>query len=104
MLSVAGIVLCIACTVLRFIIPSVCGGLLVAKSGVGAIVCCLVFLMIFVLNHLVIKKNISAEIDELDLKRVEMRKRIKKGEVNIDDLPLPVFASPENQEKDGDPS
>ena len=103
-LSVAGFVLCIACTVLSFIVPSVFGGFLVAKSGVGAIVCCLVFLMIFVLNHLVIKKNISAEIDELDLKRVEMRKRIKKGEVNIDDLPLPVFASPENQEKGGDPS
>ncbi len=96
-LAIAGVVLCVACAVLGFIIPSVFGGFLVAQSGVGAIVCCLVFVMIFVLNHLVIKNNITAETDELDIKRVEMRKRVKKGEVNIDDLPLPVFASPEKK-------
>lgn len=101
-LALSGVALCVACTVLSFIMPSVFGGFLVANSGVGAIVCCAVFVMIFVLNHLVIKKNITAEIDELDVKRVEMRKRVKKGEVNIDDLPLPVFAIPEKAEKGGD--
>ena len=58
--------------------------------------------MIFVLNHLVIKKNITPEIDELDIKRVELRKKVKKGEVSIDDLPLPVFSEPEKNEKGGD--
>lgn len=101
-LAVAGVALCVVCAVLGFIIPSVFGGFLVAQWGVGAIVCCLVFVMIFVLNHLVVKKNITAETDELDIKRVEMRKRVKKGEVNIDDLPLPVFASPEAEKMGGD--
>ncbi len=100
--ALLGVVLCIACAVLNFVIPSVFSGFLVAKSGVGAIICCSVFVMIFVLNHLVVKKNITAEIDELDIKRVEMRKRVKSGEVNIDDLPLPVFASAEKEEKGGD--
>ena len=36
--------------------------------------------------------------DELDIKRVEMRKKVKRGEVNIDDLSLPVFASSDEKE------
>ncbi len=96
-LALLGGALCVACAVLSFVMPSVFGGFLVAKTGVGAIICCLVFVMIFVLNHLVVKKNITAEIDELDIKRVEMRKKVKSGEVNIDDLPLPVFMSPDQE-------
>ncbi len=98
-LAVSGSVFCVACAVLGFVMPSVFSGFLVAESGVGAIICCMVFVMIFILNHLVIKKNITPQIDELDIKRVEMRKKVKKGEVNIDDLPLPVFVSPDREEK-----
>ena len=103
-IALVAAVLCVVCAALSFIMPSVFGGFMVATPGVGAIACCLVFVMIFVLNHLVIKKNITPEIDELDIKRVEMRKRVKKGEVNIDDLPLPVFASPEAEKKGGEQS
>lgn len=103
-MALAGALLCVVCAVLSFVMPSAFDGFMVAGPGVGAVVCCLVFVMIFVLNHLVIKKNITPEIDELDIKRVEMRKRIKGGEVNIDDLPLPVFASPEAEKKGGEQS
>jgi len=98
-LAISGAVLCVICGGLSFILPSVFGGFLVAKSGVGAIVCSLVFVMIFILNHLIIKKNIAPEIDELDIKRVEMRKKVKRGEVNIDDLSLPVFVSSDEKER-----
>ena len=101
-IALLGIILCSACAVLSFLMPTVTTGFLVAEPGVGAVACCLVFVMIFVLNHLVIKKNITPEIDELDIKRVEMRKKVKKGEVSIDDLSLPVFSGSEKNEKGGD--
>lgn len=101
-IALLAVVLCVACAVLSFVMPTVTGGFLVAESGVGAVACCLVFVMIFVLNHLVIKKNITPEIDELDIKRVELRKKVKNGDINIDDLPLPVFSTPDKTEKGGD--
>lgn len=100
-LAVIGALLCVISAVISFIMPSVVSqsAFLTAESGVGAIVCFLVFAGILILNHLVVKKKLQPQIDEFDIKRVEMRKRVKKGEISIDDLPLPVFESPEEKVK-----
>ena len=45
------------------------------------------------------KKNIQSEIKAVDLQRVDMKKRVKAGEVSLDDLTLPVFESDEEREK-----
>ena len=70
-----------------------------AKFGIGSIACIVVLIFIFVLNRLIVTKNIQPEIKEIDLQRVEIRKQIKNGELTYADLPLPVLESPEEKEK-----
>lgn len=100
-LSLAGSILCVGAFVVSALLPSAMAesGFLVGKTGVGALVCLAVLMFIFVLNHFVIKKNIQPEIKEVDLKRVELNKKVKKGEVSLDDLPLPVFETEEEREE-----
>ncbi len=69
------------------------------KFGMGSIACFAVLLLIFVLNRLIVTKNVQPEIKEIDLERVEIRKRIKNGELSYADLSLPVLESEEEKEK-----
>lgn len=100
-LALVGSIFCIGAAAVSFIMPSVMAesGFLAGKPGIGAFGCLAILMFIFVLNHLVIKKNIQPEIKEVDLQRVEMKKRVKAGEVSLDDLSLPVFESREEMEK-----
>ncbi len=68
-----------------------------ARAGVGAVACFAVLLLIFILNRLIVTKNIQPEIKEVDLLRVKIRKRIKIGEISYYDLPLPVLESEEEK-------
>lgn len=99
--SVAGAVLCLVSAGLSIAMPFALGkgGLLAASTGAGAFVCFLVLVLIASLNHLVIKKNIQPQIKEVDIKRVELNKKVKAGEVSLDDLPLPVFETEEERQK-----
>lgn len=100
-LSVGGGALCLCACALSIAMPYVFdkGGFLVADTGLGAFACLIVFIMIFVLNHLVVRKNIQPEIKEVDIKRTELNKKVKSGQVSLDDLPLPVFETEEEKEK-----
>ena len=70
-----------------------------ARFGIGSIACIAVLIFIFVLNKLVVSRNILPNIKEIDLQRVAIRKQIKKGEITYADLPLPVLESSEEKEK-----
>ena len=100
-LAIAGSVLCVGAAVTSLVMPSIMAenGFLAAKPGVGAFGCLAILIFIFVLNFLVVKKNIQPEIKAVDLQRVDMKKRVKAGEVSLDDLTLPVFESDEEREK-----
>ena len=100
-LSFVGSILCVGAFVVSALIPSVMSeiGFIEGKTGVGALVCLAVLIFIFILNHLVIKKNIQPQVKEVDLKRVELNKKVKKGEASLDDLPLPVFETEEEKEE-----
>lgn len=97
--SVAGGLFCLCAAVVSVLMPSVAAecGFLSGKTGIGAFGCFAVFVLIFTLNRLVIRKNIQPDIKEVDLKRVEMKKRVKSGKVSLDDLSLPVFESEEER-------
>lgn len=99
-LCVIGMVFSVIATVLSFAMPSIMadGGFLVGTAGFGAIACFLVLGFIFVLNYLVKKKNIQPEIKEVDIKRVELRKKVKSGEISLDELSLPVFETEEEKQ------
>lgn len=100
-LSFVGSILCVGAFVVSALIPSVMSeiGFIEGKTGVGALVCLAVLIFIFILNHLVIKKNIQPQVKEVDLKRVELNKKVKKGEASLEDLPLPVFETEEEKEE-----
>ncbi len=92
---------CMAAAVNSCLIPSVMSksGFLSGSIGLGSFACMGVFAFIFILNHLVVKKNIQPEIKEVDIKRLEMNKKVKSGAVSLDDLSLPVFESEEERLK-----
>ena len=75
------------------------GGLIDLSFGFGSFVCLLMFAANAVINFLFIKNKIEPEIKEVDIKRVELRKKIKAGEVSFDELSLPVFESEEEKQK-----
>ena len=48
------------------------------------------FLFVFIINLLLVKKGIPVDHAEGSLERVEIYKKVKAGEIDIDDLPQPV--------------
>ena len=70
-----------------------------AVLGFGALGAFAVFLVLFFLNRALLKKGIEPEYRENDLKRKELLKKVRAGEVDLDTLPLPVFESEEEREE-----
>ena len=100
-LSLIGIVLSVFSAALSFSLSTILSdvGFIQAKAGIGSLACLAVLVFIFVLNKLVVSKNIQPEIKAVDLQRVEIRKKIKNGELTYSDLPLPILESEEEREK-----
>jgi len=67
--------------------------------GFGGFASAAAFTALLVINILIAKRNIAPEIKDVDLLRVEMRKKVKRGEVSLEELPLPVFETDEEREK-----
>lgn len=67
--------------------------------GFGALAAAALFVVIFLINRALLKKGIEPEYRENDLKRKELLKKVRKGEVNLDDLPVPVFESEKEREE-----
>ena len=67
-------------------------------TGYGALAALAMFLVLFFLNRAILKAGIEPEFKENDIKRVELLKKVRAGEVDLDDLPLPVFESEEEHE------
>ncbi len=63
----------------------------------GAAVTFLTFAAVFVLNLLVAVKGVSIEYGEGDLERAEIAKKIKSGELRLEDLPQPIVETSETR-------
>ncbi len=100
-LSITGALLSLMAAACSFTIKDIIGEVpfIEAKAGIGSIACFAVLVFIFILNRLVVTKNIQPEIKAIDLERVKIRKQIKTGELTYADLPLPVLESEEEKEK-----
>ena len=100
-LSAIGIVLSAISFVLSLALPKILCDIpfIDARFGVGSVACLSILIIIFVLNRLIVTKNIKPEIKKIDLERVEIRKLIKNGERSFSDLTLPVLESEEEKEK-----
>lgn len=72
-------------------------GLIEGGNRFGVIAVILMFAVVFVINLLLWKKGIPVEYGEGMLERTEIYKKVKKGEINIDDLPQPVIETEETR-------
>ena len=99
--SAAGMVFSTIAFALSLVFPQLISDIpfIYFEFGIGSVICLAVLLFIFVLNRLIVAKNIQPEIKEIDLERVKIRKHIKNGELTYVDLPLPVLESEEEREK-----
>lgn len=98
--SLLGMVFSVFGAVMSFILGNSADVSIIETTfGFGAFVALAMFIADFVINNLFIKRKIQHIAKEVDLQRIAMRKRIKAGEVLLDDLPLPVFESDEEREK-----
>ena len=99
--SAAGMVFSTIAFALSLVFPQLISDIpfIYFEFGIGSVICLAVLLFIFVLNRLIVAKNIQPEIKEIDLERVKIKKQIKNGEIAYADLPLPVLESEEEREK-----
>ena len=67
------------------------------KLGFGALAALAMFLAVFLLNGAMLKKGIEPVFRENDPKRRDLLKKVRKGEVDLDSLPLPIFESDEER-------
>ena len=98
--SVAGFVLAIISQAVVFVMKFTTPDTETAhvSLGFGALVAAAVYVVIYLINRAMLNKGIEPEYKENDLKRRDLLKKVRAGEVDIDTLPLPVFESEEERE------
>lgn len=67
--------------------------------GFGAIVSAVILTLNGIINLLLSKKDIKLKIRENDIERREFLKAVKKGEISVDELSLPVFETEEEKQQ-----
>ena len=78
------------------------------SSNLGGYAVLLAFAVLLVLNCVVIKKGIPVHYMEGDLYRIEVSKKLKRGDITLDEIPQPVYSSvgiggqPATPEREGD--
>ena len=70
---------------------------LTGSMSVGAVVTFLMFAIVFVLNLLIAVKGVEIEYGEGDLERAEIARKIKNGELKLEDLPQPIVETSETR-------
>ena len=95
----------IAVSLLGFAVPLVMklitpdSALASVSFGFGGLLCAAMFLVQFFLNRALLKKGIEPTYREFDPKRRELLHQVRRGEVDIDSLPLPIYESKEEHEE-----
>ena len=69
------------------------------QAGWGGFAIAAVWFAVFFLNHLMLRKGMEPTYRENDVKRRELLRKVRKGEVDLDSLSLPVMESPEEREE-----
>ena len=99
-ISGIGIAFNIAAAVIPFIITGAAEqySFITAKNGFGAFVSIAVLAVFLFLNVKMYKDNYQPEIKEVDIRRIEIAAKVKSGEIDIDDLSMPIFETEEERQ------
>lgn len=99
-ISAIGFALCIVFGIAGFIFHSkALPSYMSFRLGFGALAAAIMFAVNFIINLKIHKKDIQLKVHEYDFERKETLQKIKKGELDFDNLPLPVFETEEEKEK-----
>lgn len=98
-MTVITMVIDIICTVWMFIAGSSVKAydFLSFKAGFGGFAALIIFGVFAALNLIIYKKDEQPKVKEVDLQRIDIRKRIKAGEIDIDELSMPIFETEEER-------
>ncbi len=69
------------------------------EIGFGGFLSFAVFAANGIINHKIAKKEINLKLRENDILRKETLKKVKAGEINLDDLTLPVYETEEEKKE-----
>ena len=94
----ASLFLLIACPLLVITGAADKYSFITAKNGFGAFVSIAVLAVFLFLNVKMYKDNVQPEVKDVDKKRIEIAAKVKSGEINIDDLSMPIFETEEERE------
>ncbi len=75
------------------------GSLIEASNGFGGYALLAAFFTLFVLNAIIVKKGLYIEYKEGDLYRVEVARKLKRGEITLDDIPQPIYETEQEREE-----
>ena len=98
-LAAAGISLIAQITALLFSRSFEKSPFMLYALGFGAMASFAVHIVLYFINAKMLKKGIEPQYREFDPKRKELLKKVRSGEVSLDDLPLPVFESEKEREE-----
>lgn len=73
------------------------GTIATAQGGYGLFVEAVMFALVIVANILLIIKKVKVEYEEGDWERYQILLKVKKGEINFDDLPQPIVETAETR-------
>lgn len=73
------------------------GAYVSVQKGFGGIVCAALLVIFAVINLKIYRADIPLKVKENDYLRKDMLQKVKSGEVDLDDLTLPVFESEEEK-------
>ncbi len=74
--------------------------ILTASGGFGLIVTALMFALVAVVNIILDRRGIEVKYPEGSVERAEIYRKVKAGEVSLDDLPQPVVETAETRKID----
>ena len=69
------------------------------SAGFAAALAAAGYLALFIINSVLLKKGLTPVYRQFDPKRKELLAKVRKGEIDLDDLPLPVFESEEEHDE-----
>ena len=99
--SVAGAVLALATQIVVFVMKFTTQDTETARVtlGFGALAAMAAYIVLYIINRAMLEKGIEPEYKENDIKRREMLRKVRAGEVDLDSLPLPVFESEDERDQ-----
>ena len=103
-ISAVGAVLSIAETVLSFIATGMSADFTAVTVSVfyGSVLSLIVFTAFAVINAMLFRNPPETAVSEADKRRIEIKQKLKTGEVTLDDLPLPIVEEEKKEENSSD--